>query len=438
MPLRSRTRMHFLSLSTFSVVVASAPVAFIAGLHEPALASQGGNCNKAVAAVTSSLGALPERMRALVDHRVTKAIALSRFHRPDDALMQLDTVTALLAGPRGQRVQDDARTELTKSIDALRRCLATTEPMPLATLTIRAVREDGTPAGGGVFLDVEGIAVGRSGSDGTIQSTVPSGKINITATEYPSSDGSDVVTIAPGGSEVVSVVLLDSKEPSEDSELVLEEAPDDILPLNAASLTLKFVQDDVPVKIDRIEGIEVSDERGDAGESVEELFGVRDGAIYAKVPPAVYGRITGHARIGRPLWLTVSAVDTEGRSHFGSLPFQIGQFTLDVTLAAPPSNPALQVSNIPVRISVVGTEIALSRTSDAHGRFLIEALPDATVDFDAHTVAGGIHYYADTTLTLCANRSVTLVMRNVDDLVAGVRPLILNAGTQSCPEIPRR
>jgi hypothetical protein len=437
-PLRSRTRASFLPPSTCSIVAAFALLALMGGPHNPAMAAQARDCDKQITAVTSSADALPESIRAVLARRVSKASALSRFHRRDDALAQLDLLATLLAGPRGQQVQDDSLTKLTKSIDVLRRCLATMEPPPLASLTIRAVREGGTPAEEGVFLDVEGVRVGRSGSDGTLEVKVPSGTIRIEATEYPSSDGSDVVTIPPGGSQVATVVMADSKEPKEDSDLVLEEAPDDILPANPASVTLKFVQDDLPVTLDHIEGIEIGDDRGEAGESVEEFFAVSDGAIRAKVPSAVYRRMAEHVRIGRPLWLAVSAVDTEGRFHYGSLPFQIGQFRLNVALAPPPSNPALQVSNIRVRVSVVGTNIALRRTSDAHGRFQIEALPDTTLGFDAHTVASGTHYYVNSTLTMCADRSVTLLMMNVKDLVAGVRGLILDAGTPPCPHVPRR
>ena len=437
-PSRLRTRASFLSTSRCSIVVASALLTVVDGVHDPASASQARGCDKEIAVLTSSVDALPNTLRVLLDSRATKASALSRFHRREDALAQLDSMTTLLAGPRGQQVQDDALAKLTKSIDLVRRCLAAMEPPPLATLTIRAVQEGGTPAGEGVFLDVEGVPVGRSGSDGTLQTKVPSGTIEIKATEYPSSVGGDVATIAPGDSQVVTVVMADSKEPSEDSELVLEEAPHDILAANPASLTLKFLQDDVPVRIDRIEGIEIADAPGDAGESVEEFFAVSDGAIQAKVPSAVYRRMADYLRIGRPLSLAVSAVDTEGRSHYGALPLQIGQFRLDVVLAAPPSNPALQVSNIRVRVSVMGTNIAIRRISDAHGRFQIEALPDATLEFDAHTVASGVHYYANTTLTLCADRSVTLLMMNVKDLVARVPALILDPGTPACPHVPRR
>lgn len=431
-------RTSSLTRSTCSVVAASALLTFMARANGPAIAAQVRDCNKELAVVTS-VESVPDRIRALIERRVTKASALLRFHRRDDALTQIDAVTALLAGTRGQRIEDGKRAELTKSIAVLRRCLAATEPPPLATLTIRVFQEDTThPAGEGVFLRVEDVAVGRSGSDGTFQAMVPSGTLHIEATEYPSSWGTEDVTIAPGGSQVASVLMAADKEPSEESDLVLEESPDNLLPANSPSITLKFVQDDVPVRIDRIEEMEIADDRYEPGESVEELFGVSDGAIHAKVPSAVYRHIVGRVPISGPLWLIVSARDTEGRSLHGSVPFQIGQFNLNVTLAAPPSNPALPVSNIPVRISVVGTEVVLRRISDAHGRFQIEGLPDATLDFGAHVVAAGDHYYAEGALSLCADRSLTLLMRSVKDVVAGVEPLTLDPGNAACPDVPRR
>ena len=106
-------------------------------------------------------------------------------------------------------------------------------------------------------------------------------------------------------------------------------------------------------------------------------------------------------------------------------------------LAAPPSNPGLAVSNIPVTISVVGTDVAVRRTSDASGRFELEFLPDATIAFEAHTVVSGIHYYADTTLTMCADRTVSVHMRNVKYLVAGPPGLMIESTPRACPPVPR-
>jgi hypothetical protein len=94
-----RTRTCFFSLSTCSVVATSALLTFIAAVHVPAIAAEKRDCNAELTLVTSSVDALPEKMRVVVDHRVTKASALSRFHRRDDALAQLDAVTSLLAAP---------------------------------------------------------------------------------------------------------------------------------------------------------------------------------------------------------------------------------------------------------------------------------------------------------------------------------------------------
>jgi hypothetical protein len=190
------------------------------------------------------------------------------------------------------------------------------------------------------------------------------------------------------------------------------------------------------VRIQSVEGIELADVPGTAGEDLTPFFKVIDGVMHATDTAAVYGRIAAHSRIGRPISLVARAIDSEGRAHYGDVPFQIGQFKLTVTLAPPPSNPALRVSNVPVRLSVVGTDVAMTRTSDADGRFDIESLPDATLTFDAHVIASGDHYYADATLTLCADRSVTLLMRNVKDVVAGVSALI--DPTPRCPPVPRR
>jgi hypothetical protein len=318
-------------------------------------------------------------------------------------------------------------------------------PPALSTVTIRVFTEDGTrndgrgaPAGAGVYLDVDGIPIGRSDPKGTLVAQVPSGKIEIHATEYPSSWGTALVDAPPGGSRTVSIVMAGDKEPSEDSDLVLEEAPDGILPASSASLTLKFVQDDRLVTIEHIDDMELSDAPGESTEAVEELFTVNGGVIRATNVPALFDRITQHSRIGRSLALAAMAVDTEGRTHYGTVRLQLGRFRLAVRLAAPPSNLALPVANIPVRVSVAGSDIAMTRISDANGRFEMESLPDTTIEFHAHTTAAKDHYYLDADVTVCADRSVTLRMRSLTDLVAGVRQVTLDAGSPACPSLPRR
>jgi hypothetical protein len=439
-----RTRILFSSTTNWRLATALAAVSWIAGASA-AVAAETSPCEDKISTVTSKTDGIPRTIRARVDRSVQQAAALLRFDRSDDAVARLDALVAFLDGARGARVQDRARAELTTSIHALKRCLAAARPAPLTWVTISVFEESdtadggrGKPAGAGVFLDVEGIRIGRSGPDGTLEAKLPSGTIHITATEYPSSWGAEIVTLSPGEPGAVSIVMAGDKEPSEESDLVLEEAPDDILPANPASVTLKFVQDDDPVTIERIEELRVSDDPDTFGEELERFFTVTHGIIRATDAAAVYQHMASHSRIGRALSITATAIDTEGRSHYGIVRFHLGRFKLAVTLAPPPSNPALATSNVVVRVSIGGSDVVMTRVSDANGRFEIESLPDASIDMDAHIATPDNHYYADAVVTLCGDTAATVVMRNVKDLVAGVRGVIIDARTPACASVPRR
>jgi len=419
-------------------------VLVVAGYTSISAASAAAPCGKEMAAVTSKVEGLPLTLRGRIEHGLPHAVALFRFQRSDDALALLDALVALPDRPRGERLEDAVRDPLRTSIRTLRTCVATSQAAPLATITIHAFDEDGTseggagrPVGEGASVDVEGIAVGRTGPDSTLQAVVPSGTIDIRVTHDASSVGVKVVTLSPGAFSPVSVVLAEGKEPSEDSDLVFEEAPDGLLPVDAASLTLTFMQDEAPVPIDHIEEIALSDDPDAFGEDLKPFFTVVHGVIEATNLPALRGRIAAYSRNGRPLSLSVITIDTQGRGHYGQLRFQVGEFRLVVTLAPPPSNPALPVSNIKVRVTVGGADVAMNRTSDAQGRFEIESLPDATLGFEAHTEASGMHYYTNASLTLCGNGSVTIPMLSVKDIVAGT-PRLRDRTTPQCSDVPRR
>jgi hypothetical protein len=120
---------------------------------------------------------------------------------------------------------------------------------------------------------------------------------------------------------------------------------------------------------------------------------------------------------------------SDDEAHDGTFAFRVGQWPLSVTLAAPPSNPALSVSNIEVGISLMGAGVAVQRLSDAQGRFEVAAFPEGMVALECVAVAGGRYYYGDATLVHSGPRSVTLVLRHVEDLKKGVRQLRVNAPT---------
>jgi hypothetical protein len=439
----SRRRIPLTSTKNWRLGVVLVAVSWIAGASASVAMAETSPCEDKAATATSKTDGVPRLIRERVDRSVRQAAALSRFDRSDEAIAKLDALVAFLDGARGARVKDRARAELTTSIDALKRCLAAARPAPLTWATISVFEETaeggrGRPAGAGVFLDVEGIPIGRSGPDGTLEAKLPSGTIQIEATEYPSSWGTEVVTLSPGEPHAVSIVMATDKEPSEDSDLVLEEASDEILPANPASVTLKFVQDDDPVTIEEIEEVRVSDDPDTFGEDLERYFTVTRGMMRATDVAAVYQHMARNSKIGQPLSIAARAIDTAGRAHYGTLGFYLGRFKLAVTLAPPPSNPALPVSNIAVRVSIIGSDVTMTRVSDANGRFEIESLPDATIMIEAHITTSDNYYYANAPVTLCGDTAATVLMLNVKDMVAGVRGVVIDARTSPCAAVPRR
>jgi hypothetical protein len=110
--------------------------------------------------------------------------------------------------------------------------------------------------------------------------------------------------------------------------------------------------------------------------------------------------------------------------HSGALTVRV---PLSVTLEAPPSNPALPVSNIEVGTSLAGAGMAIQGVSDANGQFEIESLPSGVVDFECVTVFDGGYYYGEGTLVHSGPGSATLILRGVEDVINGVAPLRVGA-----------
>jgi hypothetical protein len=134
----------------------------------------------------------------------------------------------------------------------------------------------------------------------------------------------------------------------------------------------------------------------------------------------------------------VSATDADDLGHADHVVFRVGQSGLVVTLAAPPSNPALRIADVEVGVSLIGAGIAVQRVSDAGGRFEIESFPHGTVAFDAEVKQDGRYYYGQATMAHFGQRSVTLVLRHVSDLVNGVPALELGPASAERPPAPRR
>jgi len=359
-----------------------------------------------------------------------RAMVLFRLHRPDEGLLKLDAAVKSRPGPWSSHVPAgrQAYERVLAAVSAFRTCIATGQPAAMATLTIQTYESDETAppshrrrSEGVAYITVDGLRLGQTGPDGSGTLRVPSGRLRVEGTRYPASWAEADLTLAPDSSRTVPIVLADSKEPAEDTELVLVEAVDDIIPASSPSFTLRFMDDDKLAPITELWHADLLDRHGNSKDSVDKLFEVRDGAIVAVDPTAVFEAMKD--QLAETVTLQVTAEDGAGRTHAGEVRFRVGLFNLTVTLSPPPSNPALPVSHVEVIVSVVGTAIRIRRVADAGGRFEIAGLPDATLAFDSETVADGKYYYGQTTMRLSSDRSVTLVMRHVSDIVKGIPPL---------------
>jgi hypothetical protein len=355
-----------------------------------------------------------------------RAVALFRFHRQQEALQEVDAGRAIIAGAWRWRIPPDQHKELASALDALRNCLATTEPPDLGSLTVRvfghapdSASDVGPQAGARVY--VEGVALGRTGPDGALMARVPSGPISVEA-EIPIDQwGAVDINLAPGQSSAIEITLSDDKEVNEHTTLVLDEAIDDILPVTASSLTLKFVRDGRLAPVTLIDDIEVLDRDGNVRAAIEEQFRVVRGEIVATTAARVFEVLA--PQFDDTIVLRVLAMDSEHGLHQGRVVFRVAEWPLSVRLEPPPSNPALSVSNIEIGISLLGKGIAVQRVSDADGRFEIVSFPSGTIAFECVVVSNGWYYSGDAMLDHSGPESVTLVLRSVEDVKNGVAPL---------------
>jgi hypothetical protein len=272
---------------------------------------------------------------------------------------------------------------------------------------------------------------------GSLTVQVPSGEIHLTAQIPRTEWGETYVTLPPGESGTVSIGLHDGKEVTEDSELVLLEAIDDIIPANSPSFTLRFMREGIAVPLADVEMVELRD-RNDSwfARDIDKLFLLTDGTLAVTDTTALFRAMAHH--FDETITVRVNAVDRDGLGHFGQVRFRVGLSPLVVTLAAPPSNPGLGISDVEVGVSLMGAGIAVQRVSDANGRFEIADFPHGTIAFDAEVKQGGRYYYGQATMSHFGGRSVTLVLRHVSDLVNGVPALELGPATAERAPTPRR
>ena len=262
-----------------------------------------------------------------IRRKLDASIALLRFDRRKAAEAQVRQARGVLER-RPSLLPPEDRDALLVALDALARCLATSRPPEMASLTVRVFEfQEGAPggrgsaAGSGVYVRADEIPIGRTGSDGTLSARVPSGPLRITALIYPNSFAEAAVTLAPGENGSISIVLDEGQEVADETDLELVEAKDEILPAGASSLTLLFVQDGGVVPITKIVSIEMVKPSGGSGADVQHLFRVANDRITAVNPRDLLPAATVDDRA--PIRLSVKAVDANGVWHSNVVEFRV-------------------------------------------------------------------------------------------------------------------
>jgi len=338
-----------------------------------------------------------------------------------DALQQLDAALKLLDRNSTKELPRDVRASVQDAITAFRQCLAG-GTVTTASLTVRVTRHDsdtgGTQLVVGAIIRVNGEEAGTTGSAGTLTVDVPAGQDSIEAIVYPLEGATATVTLATGTATTVEMPLRD-RESSENTTLVLDEAPEGALPATFASFTLRFVDPagaSVPMK--SIEDVRLRRADGKGWTYWPQLFAVAaDGTM--RSTDVTRWRNALNAQGGR-LDLSVSAIDTRGRVHAGTFTFYLARYTIQGRLAAPPSNPALNVGGIYVLVTVLNTDLVFRVVTAADGTFTLPLLPGGNIEIDATTLADGKNYYGDAVVTLNGNVTVTVNMLYTTDKINGV------------------
>ena len=411
-----------------AAIVIAVVLAMIMPARVPLAAQQA--CAAAYQTATSAIaaGATGQGLLMKLTTKVANAWRMFQDGHRDNALKELAVALDMLDGEPTKQIPDAARAQIAAAIGAFRECLVGGQPPSTATLTIRTFLLDdtqpdqkGEPAGADVYIRVDGAPIGQTGADGTLTVQVPAATILVQAIVPSTSIGQATVTLAPGSSGEVSVILDDGKQVIEDTELVLQELADGVVPSSFASFTMRFDRGGTTVALETIDLIELLDRNGDIIAELKPLFALSGGAMAAANLASL--RSTLQAQAANPIAIRAQGVDAQGFTHAGTVRFRLGLLRLVGVLTPPPSNPALAVAGIEVRVTLLGTPVAFTRISDAAGRFEIASVPIGNIGFDSQTEQNGQFYYGQGTLFLVADRSISLVMRHVSDVIAGVPPL---------------
>jgi hypothetical protein len=297
-------------------------------------------------------------------------------------------------------------------------------PGQTAQLDVRAVFAAGylgpqpAPVGPGFRVLVNGVARGITDAGGRLLVTVQAGPVEVAVQRPPNEGGSQPVpAVAAGSTVAVTVNIDDGKEIAADARLQLDAVQQGVLPRQASSIALRFVDArEQPVRLSVLHSVDLIDVSGNLT-PLTSLFSLRpDGGVTA-TPAAFYQALAG--KLGR-LSLQVSGEDANGTVYTGTRDFHLADYRVRLQLAAPPSNPALPLAGIRLTATILNTDLRFQAESDANGLLVLPDLPRGNLSLSGSVTANGIVHVGQGTVPLSGNSLVTLTLRAPADVLANV------------------
>ena len=315
------------------------------------------------------------------------------------------------------------------------------EPRPTGntTLTVRTFMNSlEAPATSDVVVKINGVEKGVTGSDGSFTTLVDPGTVEVRVYIAGLVGGHATVELDQGESETVDVIM-GGNGLVEMTTLSIDQFENgiqgNILDQDFGALTLRFVDDagKTVVLVD-VDEIAIWPLNGGSPVKLTSLFALQsDGTMEADDVEGIRNALKA---VDGEVELRAMGDDPEGLVHDNSVKFHIGRFTLDVSVVAPPSNPALPVGIVPVKATLLGlggtdTEIIFNATSDSSGNFTLTSIPIGSLDFEATVEDGGKVYNGFGILPMDGDKTILLALLTTEDVLNGEQSI-----TVTSPSLP--
>ncbi len=289
------------------------------------------------------------------------------------------------------------------------------------TITIRTYIEDpDNPAGAGVTIKLDGVTVGVTSNDGTLDIVTNKSKFNLKA-YIPFYVGANLTIDKSELTNSTVDIIMDSEGLIEKVDIVSSQVKNNVLPVDFEKFEMQLYDENgKKVGITEIHDIYIDlGEDGTATESIDALFSLaKDGSIIAEKKEQLRAILQSHVGL---VEMVILGVNTDEESSYrGIASFYVGKYNIEGSLIAPPSNPNLKLSNIPIAAKQLNYELTFETISDIQGNFTFEKMPAGNYEFQISTMENGVLYSATAHLNLSKDTQVNITLLSAMDSVDGV------------------